>query len=393
MKPEYSHLQEEPRELFLSSAYWKNHWMWKTIKDSIIGSYNGKSILFATDYALTIKHGIRTKNQMRKEKQKMDSTTYDMEYLNLMQGGSENQYYSFELVSNAQKIKKPWYPKTIEEFYENKRNRFGDIKKQGSEIRVVCMDIAVSMSTKKVKNDLSVIKCVRALQNGEKYDRQEVYTEAFEGKDVDSQAIRVRQIMEDFDADYLVLDGRTYGTNMIDALGKILYDEERDKEYIPIKCFNNDELAERCKNPSASPIIWAFIGSADSNHKMHTTMQGSLKDGKYKMLISHLNCKEDYLLDKKEYKLASSEVKAMYELPYIYSDLTLNEMVNLNQEFVQGGKIKLSEPNNGTKDKYITSAMGNLFIQELEVNLTGKKIKSNFDVSQLFKFNAPRIRR
>lgn len=377
MKKEYEHLKEEPREIFLSSAYWKNHWMWKLIKDAMIGSYKGKSILFGTDYSLTVKHGIRSKAQMRKEKQKMDSTTYEMEYCNFMMGGSENQYYSFDLISNAQKIKKAWYPKTTEEFLDKKRTWFGDIKKQSGEIRIVSMDIAVSASTKKVKNDLTIIKCIRAIQNGEKYERQEVYTEGFEGKDIDSQAIRIRQLMEDFNADYFVFDGRTYGTNLVDSMAKILYDEERDVEYIPLKVFNNDVLADRCKNPNASPIMWAFIGTAENNHVMHTTMLGSLKDGKYKMLISHMNCREYYLSGKKDYELATPEKRAEYELPYMYSDLTLNEMVNLSREFIQGGKIKLTEPSNGTKDKYIAGAMGNLFIQELETKLTQKDSRTN----------------
>lgn len=377
MKKEYEHLKEEPREIFLSSAYWKNHWMWKLIKDAMIGSYKGKSILFGTDYSLTVKHGIRSKAQMRKEKQKMDSTTYEMEYCNFMMGGSENQYYSFDLISNAQKIKKAWYPKTTEEFLDKKRTWFGDIKKQSGEIRIVSMDIAVSASTKKIKNDLTIIKCIRAIQNGEKYERQEVYTEGFEGKDIDSQAIRIRQLMEDFNADYFVFDGRTYGTNLVDSMAKILYDEERDVEYVPLKVFNNDALADRCKNPNASPIMWAFIGTAENNHVMHTTMLGSLKDGKYKMLTSHMNCKEYYLSGKKDYELATPERRAEYELPYMYSDLTLNEMVNLSREFIQGGKIKLTEPSSGTKDKYIAGAMGNLFIQELETKLTQKDSRTN----------------
>lgn len=373
MKKEYAHLGEEPREIYLSSAFWKNHWMWKTIRDSVRDMYKGgTAVFFGTDYALSVKHGIRSKAQMLKEKKKFDAVTYEMEYLNCMIGGSEDQYYPYELVSNAQKIKKPFYPKTLDEFHENKRNRFGDIKKQDGEIRVVSMDIAMSKSTKTVKNDKTVIKCIRALQNGEKYERQEVYTEAFEGIDIDSQAIRIRQIMEDFNANYLVFDGRTYGTNLVDSMAKILYDEERDKEYIPLKVFNNEALAERCKNPNASPIMWSFIGGADTNHLMHTTMLGALKDSKYKMLISHMNCKDEYLAGKKEYELSAYEDKARMELPYVMSDLTLNEMVNLNKEYVQGGKIKLIEPNTGTKDKYVTSAMANLFIQELEVDLTDK---------------------
>ena len=391
MKKEYEHLKEEPREIYLSSAYFKSSWMWDLIKQAVRDSYTNKAVLFATDYALTLKHGIRTKNQLLREKSKMDSTTFDMEYGNLMVGGSEHQFYSFELVSNAQKIKKAFYPKTTEEYIENKKVRFGDIKKQSKEIRVVSMDIAVSKTTKKVRNDMSVIKCIRALQNGERYERQEVYTEAFEGKDMETQAIRLRQIMEDFDANYLVLDARTYGTLIIDELGKVLYDPERDKEYSPIKVFNNQDLADRCKNTEATPIIWAFVGTADLNSKMHMSMLGALKDGKYKMLISHMNCKDEYLSDKKEYSISSQEGKVRYETPYIHSDLTLNEMINLDKEFVQGGKVKLVEPATGTKDKYITSAMGNLFIQELEADLT-KKDNNKIDISSLFRFNMQKIR-
>ena len=222
MKKEYEHLKEEPREVYLSSAYFKSSWMWDLIKQAVKDSYNNNNaVLFATDYALTLKHNIRTKKQLLREKNKMDSTTFDMEYGNFMVGGSENQFYSFELVSEAQKIKKCFYPKTTEEYIENKKNRFGDIKKQNGEIRVVSMDIAVSKSTDKIKNDMSVIKCIRALQNGERYERQEVYTEAFEGKDMETQAIRIRQIMEDFDSTYLVLDARTYGTLIIDELKNI----------------------------------------------------------------------------------------------------------------------------------------------------------------------------
>lgn len=389
MKPEYSHLTEEPREIYLSSAGYKSEWMWQHIKDTVTQQYNGEAILLATDLATTLKHGIKTKKQLQRAKLQSDSVSFDMEYNNFMIGGSENQYYSFELISSAQKIKKAWYPRTLEEYCDHKRNRFGDIKKQVGEIRVVSMDIALSESTSKIKNDLSVIKCIRVLPNGTKYERQEVYTDAFEGMDIDSQAIKVRRIMEDFDADYFVFDARTYGTNLVDSMAKILYDEERDVEYSPIRVFNNDTLKARCKNPNAVPIMWAFIGGTETNHQMHTTMKGALVDGKYKMLVSSHDS-SDYLDGKKEYEKASPEEKAIYELPYVYSDLTLNEMINLNKEYVSVTKIKLSEPSNGTKDKYVASAMANLFIQdELETKLT-KKDKSNSNASSYIHYRKPK---
>ncbi|MBO3356261.1 hypothetical protein [Clostridium perfringens] len=378
-KSEYAHLAEEPREIYLSSAYYKSSWIWQFIIDTVKDTYKKKAMIFATDYALTLKHGIRTKNQLLRERKKLDSVTFDMEYKNLMIGGSDNQYYTFDLLSEAQTIEKAWYPKTIEEYFASKDNnkykRFGNIPKQKGEVRIVSMDIAMSKSTKTTKNDNSVIKCIRGLLVQDHYERQEVYTETFEGIDIDSQAIRVRQLMEDFSADYFVFDARTYGTNLTDSMAKTLYDKERDTEYPPIKVFNNENLADRCKNPSAAPIMWAFIGSSKSNHQMHTTMLGSLMNKKYKMLISHTKCREAYLMDKKEYEGGSPEYRAWLELAYMQSDLTLNEMINLKKNYVDGGNIKLEEPSTGTKDRYVCAAMGNLFIQEeFETKLTARTV-------------------
>ena len=63
----------------------------------------------------------------------------------------------------------------LEDWANNKKTWFGDIKKQNGEIRLVAMDIAM-MSTKKGKtaNDLSVVKCVRVLPNGN-VERQYVH--------------------------------------------------------------------------------------------------------------------------------------------------------------------------------------------------------------------------
>ena len=55
MKKEYEHLKEEPREIYLSSAYFKSSWMLYLIKQAVRDSYTNKAVLFATDYALTLK--------------------------------------------------------------------------------------------------------------------------------------------------------------------------------------------------------------------------------------------------------------------------------------------------------------------------------------------------
>ena len=54
-KPEYEHLKEEPREIYLSSAWYKSHWMWNLIKEAILGIYDGSSVVLCMDYAISVK--------------------------------------------------------------------------------------------------------------------------------------------------------------------------------------------------------------------------------------------------------------------------------------------------------------------------------------------------
>ena len=109
------------------------------------------------------------------------------------------------------------------------------------------------------------------------------------------------------------------------------------------------------------------------------------------MLCSNLNC-ADYLNKIKEYKQSSPADKIRYELPYIQSNLTLNEMINLNRTFIGRGnaQIHLEEPSTGTKDKYVTIAMANLFVRDvLEVKLSGKT--KHIDKKRMLRFRQPKV--
>ena len=54
---EYAGMQEEPKEVYISSAWYQNHWMWNLIKtftkDMLSG---GTSCVIAMDYSIALKH-------------------------------------------------------------------------------------------------------------------------------------------------------------------------------------------------------------------------------------------------------------------------------------------------------------------------------------------------
>lgn len=79
------------------------------------------------------------------------------------------------------------------------------------------------------KNDNSIFSCMRFLPEYQTYNRHNddtinvnsgyrrivPYMEAIQGGDTVKQSIRIRQLYEDFEADYIVLDLRNAGRNAV----------------------------------------------------------------------------------------------------------------------------------------------------------------------------------
>lgn len=379
-KQEYNYLKEEPSEIYISSSWFKSHWVWNFMKTVIKDMYStNESLLIGFDYAITLKHNIRTKKQLIKERKKMDSLSFDMEYKNLMIGTAENAFYEFDLLNRSQILKKAFYPRKNIDVIEGRKNKY-DISKKKGEIRVLSIDIAM-VKNKRGKNDNTVINCIRALPIKDYYERQIPYIEAFNGGNTTEQAIRIKELFEDFNADYVVLDCQNAGISIADELGKVLYDNKRDCEYEAWTTFNDENTANRIKNPNAIPIIYGIKADASFNHEMHLAMKDVFEKNKIKLLINSIKSK-DYLDIKKEYRDSSVENKVFFELPYKQTDLLINEMVNLSYEINKNtNKLKLVEPSNGYKDRYVSLGYGNIFIKRLEENL--QEESDNLDLSKI----------
>ena len=77
----YSHLTEEPREVFISSAYHKGLWWYDETKKNIKAMIRGDNVGFiALDFSVAIKHNIKTPRQIKNEISKMDEVTALEEY-------------------------------------------------------------------------------------------------------------------------------------------------------------------------------------------------------------------------------------------------------------------------------------------------------------------------
>ena len=399
-------LKEDPVDIYISSSWFDVdntnggvHWMWNLVDQAYTDMLNdGRSAMLAFDESITLKHNIRTQRQMQQEKKKQDPITWKIEFLNLRVKDSESAFFTYSMLTENQRLKQVFYPRKNEDVRCGKKNKYA-IPKQDGEIRVVSCDIAFVAGK---QNDNSIYSCVRAIPETMTYEsetsnsievkqgyrRQCCYIESNQIGDTTQQAIRIRQLYEDFDADYIVLDCRNGGLQILYSLGKTLYDEQRALEYSPLKCMNNSTYADAIKTRNAKEVIYAINATQQLNSDMAYSLRRGLIEKKIDLLISYNDAKEEILKENKEYISAlygEENVDTSYfELPFIETQLLINECAELVYEKAQQtGIIKISEKGSNRKDRYSSYSMSNYFIDQLEVDLFGKNRKNSFDPSAL----------
>jgi len=389
MKPEYANnkiLVEEPRQVLISSAYHKGLWWYKETLDTIKMMLAGKDSGFiAFDYLIAIKHNIKTKKLIARDKATMDEITFLEEYENIPWGENSNSYFKLEMFSKNKKLKKAFYPFRKDNF--DKKQNPHEIKHIDGEIRIVSVDIA---TRKGKKNDNTVISCIRGLPTARGYEREYVYMESHQGEHTAIQALRVKQIYHDFKADYIVLDLQNAGITVFERLAVVTKDEERGLEYDAFTVYEHksldkkliDELKEKTLALNAKPIIYPIMAGAKDNNDIAVDFRDRLKRGMCSFLIDD-NDGEDYLISKNKEFVSTDDIniKVWYLHPYKQFSEMIIETINLEFSMLSGN-VKLETVGTARKDRYTSCSYGGFFISLLENDLL--KEKPEDDLENLF---------
>ena len=383
-------LKEDPIDIYISSSWFDDgHWMWNIVDQAYQDMLDdGTSAMLAFDESITLKHNIRTQRQMQQEKKKQDPITWKIEFLNLKIRNNSSAFFTYSMLTDNQVLKQVFYPRSHKDVKFHKRNKY-TISKQEGEIRVISCDIAFVEGK---KNDNSVYSCIRGLpesltyetENSEievkqGYKRQYPYIESNQIGDTTKQAIRIRQLYEDYEADYIVLDTRNGGLQVLYALGKTLYDEERGVEYQPLKCMNNDTYADVVKNPNAPAVIFAINATQQLNSDIAYSFRRSLIEHRMELLVNYNTAKEEILNENKDYiDQFDIDLQLEFEKPFLETQAMISECAELLYEkSPQTGVVKIYEQGNNRKDRYTSCSYGSYFFDQLELDLLGND--SDFD--------------
>lgn len=393
--PEYSNMVEEPKEVYISSAWYQSHWMWKLIqtmtKDMLV---NHTSCVIAMDYSIALKHKIKTRNFLIKERKKLDPISWAIEYENQMIAENAKSFFSYDQLNRNRRLKRAFYPRRNDEVLLRQKNKY-DIPKQVGEIRILSCDIAMEGGN---DTDNSIYSCIRLLPESQEYKvmdtqgehleikrgyrRQVSYMEAVHGGETTKQAIRIKQLYTDFNADYCVLDGRNAGISVYDMLAKVLYDEERNIEYKPWKCMNDEKVASRIQIAGAEENVYIIKAQLETNSSIAESMRNALNSGMIDLLISNTEAVDEISTFFPEYATADVDTQLFFERPYLETVALINEMIDLEYERgEQTGLIKIVN-NNNRKDRYTSVSYGNYFAQTLEHDMLSDS--SEYEYTPLF---------
>lgn len=381
-------LKEEPQEVIITSAHYKTYEWYPEIKKFIRlmaeGDPDTKCIFL--DYHISLYHGIKTKKQMQREKETLDPITFLMEYGNIPYGSSSLSFYKLGLFDRS--IKRSWRPIRDEVYLTTRKNNY-DIPKLSDEMRIVSVDIAMRAGS---TNDNTIISCGRLLPSRKGWSTEIVFMESHNGKNTNLQALRIKQIYEEFQGDVLVLDLQNAGISVFDALTAVTKDEIRGIEYKAYTVMNSpnvdskvyEELMGRTLGQDALQCIFPISANAPLNSLIAVKFRERLK----KKLITFLvddNTEEEFLIKSGNKDILDQDdtgIRAYLLQAHLQTSLMINESIALEM-VPAAGLVKLVEPSGARKDRYTSVSYLNYYASLMDTDLLRDKY-SEWDDAEAF---------
>lgn len=395
--PMYSALTEQERlaeyskeknlTMYLSSAYYKDHWSYTKCLDTWDAMVSGrKQFVCGLPYQLSIAEGLLDPEAVADEMAESDFS--DIKWLIEMcaefYGSGEDAFFDFDSIARNRRLRYPILPDSISSKVSSNSVRIQP--KQKGEIRILSADIAL-MSSKKNLNDATAIfiNMLSPTKSG-RYISNIVFPDTYEGLRTDDQALIIRKLFDEYSCDYLVLDCSGLGLGVYDSLARDITDSDTGEIYPALSCYNNQEMASRCTVPGAPKVIWAIKAGAQFNSDIAYLLREGFRSGRIRLLANEFES-EEYLNELKGYASLNPPEKMKFQMPYIQTTLLIDELINLQHEGV-GNKVRIYEKSGMRKDRYSSLAYNYYVATQLE-NKMAKRQGSSLESSDIFVIKPP----
>lgn len=386
-KPEYTSIKDVPNQIiYMSSAWYKNHWIFNDANDCVNAMVEGKNTRFITaiPYHLGIKEHIINplviKNTMSKSD--FDPISFGMEYKCQFFGEASGALLKLSDFDKNRKLTHAYIPRPdfaiAEDITKYGKPRPKHFPKQEDELRLISIDVSLMPGK---ENDNTILSFLRLLpaKNGAYYIKQLVNTIALNGLHSDIQAKYIKRWFYDFSADYIVMDTNGNGLSVFDSLAKVSYDEETGQEYPAFSSFNKEEYDDRVLDDDPDNVIFAINPNVDVNHNAAMRLKGNLERGRLNLLVD-VNVALSNLYKGKDSKVLTVDEEAELLQPFVSTTMMINEAISLEIKLVKERFIALVESGTARKDRYSSLAYGIYFASILEEELEEEDGNYNVEI-------------
>lgn len=369
-KPEYAHMQERNKEIYMSSAYFKSSWAYKKAQSYTLNFFDDtkKYFICGLPYQVSVREGLLSRSQLEDEMSEADynELVQQMEMECLWFGDTDGSLFKFDELTARRRLRKAFPPLS----FCNDKITIPKLTSTGK--RILSIDVALMQSTKKKKNDASAIFINDLIQvNDTAYQSNFVYGETFEGLKTDELGMIVMKYFYEYQCTDLVLDTNGIGLGVYDFITKDQICQENGKRYQAMTCINDKDMAERCKVRDANKVVWSVKANANFNNEICVLLRNGIQNGKINFLIPEQDADSSLKETYKGYFKMSPTEQAKLKMSYIQTTFAVYELVKLDHE-VKNGNIKVKEVEGMRKDRYSSIAYSYWCACQLELKLKPK---------------------
>lgn len=380
-KPEYAHMQERNKEIYMSSAYFKSSWAYRKAQSYTLNFFDDtkKYFICGLPYQVSVREGLLSRSQLEDEMSEADynELVQQMEMECLWFGDTDGSLFKFDELTARRRLRKAFPPLSF------CNDKITIPKLTATSKRILSIDVALMQSTKKKKNDASAIFINDLIQvNDTAYQSNFVYGETFEGLKTDELGMIVMKYFYEYQCTDLVLDTNGIGLGVYDFITKDQICQENGKRYQAMTCINDKDMAERCKVRDANKVVWSVKANANFNNEICVLLRNGIQNGKINFLITEQDADSSLKETYKGYFKMSPTEQAKLKMSYIQTTFAVYELVKLDHE-VKNGNIKVKEVEGMRKDRYSSIAYSYWCACQLELKLKPKTQDTQSLVSKL----------
>lgn len=304
----------------------------------------GKAFCFGGDFRIPVMHGLLSADKV---KEKLKNSSYKLEsflreYMSVWSGGSEDSYYSYELISQCRKLVRPEFKPEV-----NFKDGF----------YVMAVDVA------RFEGDQTVALIFKVYTTGERYKIHLVNIKLMNSTHFKNQAIYIKQMDNLFNFKAIVMDINGNGAGLADYL--IDEQNENGEYYQPYGFLNKNKYSNTEKRLSVKKL-YGIEANRQFNSECFTNAHLILSLKRVSLLINERQARR-YFGKYKSWNKLNPVKQANKLIPYAQTTKLQDQLSNLKANLDNNSSIVLTMIKKSTRKDLVSAFIyGLYYINEVE---------------------------